>query len=107
MPLPDVKFTEADVHAIRALIGGAASADQQQRGMRFILEHICRIYDSPYVSQGADRDSFVMMGRHQVGILITSTITPRVLEAAIASDVAKVTPTPTRRGTRQNHAKPS
>jgi hypothetical protein len=82
MALPEPKFEEADVHSIRALLLGTASADQQRRGMRFILEEICRIFDSPYVSKGEDRESFVMVGRHQVGVIITSTQTPRVLEAA-------------------------
>lgn len=82
MALPEPTWTEADVHAVRALIAGTATMDQQRRGMRFILEDICRIYDSPYVEKGQDRESFVMMGRHQVGVLITSSQTERVLERA-------------------------
>lgn len=106
MTLPNPDFTEADVHAVRALISGAASADQQRRAMRFILQGICRIYDSPYVAGGIDRESFVMIGRHQVGILITSTQTEQTLEAARASDLAKTRKPSTPRGTR-HAAKPA
>lgn len=86
MALPKPIFTEADVHAIRALIAGTATADQQRRGMRFILNDVCHIFDSPYVSEGQDRETFLMLGRHQVGVIITSTQNPAVLEAAIEHD---------------------
>lgn len=82
MALPKTTFTEADVHAIRALLDGTATGDQQKRAMRFILYDICHIFDSPYVSEGLDRESFVMMGRHQVGVIITSVKNPEVLERA-------------------------
>lgn len=108
MALPTTDFTEADVHAIRDLLVGRASSDQQIRAMRFILGDICHIYDSPYVSSGLDRESFVMIGRHQVGVLITSTQTPRVLEEARANDIKRATPAKAERraGTRRN-VKPS
>jgi hypothetical protein len=86
MALPEPNFTEADVHAIRATLRGEASADQQRRAMKFVLEGICHIFDSPYVANGLDRESFVMLGRHQVGVIITSTQTERVLEEARARD---------------------
>lgn len=100
MALPKPEFTEADVHAIRALIEGRASPDQQLRGMRFILNEICHIYDSPYVSNGKARESFVMMGRHQVGVIITSAQTARVLEAARNHDLELSRPPTQPRGTR-------
>lgn len=105
MALPKPTFTEADVHAIRAFLAGTATGEQQRRAAKFILEEICHIFDSPYVAGGEDRDTFVMLGRHQVGVLITSTQTPGVLEAARASDLAKLAPPATPRGTRSRHAK--
>lgn len=86
MALPKPTFTEQDVHALRALIAGVATGDQQRRGMRFILEDVCRIFDTPYVAEGADRESFVAIGRHQVGVIITSSQNPAVLQAAIEHD---------------------
>lgn len=105
MALPKPTFTEADVHSIRAFLAGTATPDQQRRAAKFILEDICHIFDSPYIESGVDRDSFVMMGRHQVGVLITSTQTAETLQAARAADLAKIRPTPEPRGTRQRHAK--
>ncbi len=96
MALPKPQFTEADVHAIRALLRGEATADQQRRAMRVILEDVCHIYDSPYVADGSDRESFVMMGRHQVGVIVTSAQTARVLEEARAHDYALAHPETTR-----------
>lgn len=97
MALPEPLFTEADVHAIRAVIAGTATGDQQRRAMRVILEDVCHIFDSPYVADGADRESFVMMGRHQVGVIITSTQTLRVLEEARARDARPAEPQPRRK----------
>lgn len=84
---------------MRALLAGTATADQQRTAMRCILEDICRIYDTPYVAAGVDRDTFVMLGRHQVGVLITSTTTERVLLDAQRRASAKAAPaTPRKRG---------
>lgn len=100
MVLPKPEFTEAQVHAMRSLIAGKATADEQRTAMRCILEQICRIYDTPYVADGTDRDTFVALGRHQVGVLITSTTTERVLMEAQARGRQKDAPAPRKRGTR-------
>lgn len=84
MALPEPVTTEDDVHAIRALIAGTATPDQQRRGMRWIAEQACHVFDSPYVARGTDRDTFVMIGRHQVGTMISHLQTPAALEAARA-----------------------
>lgn len=99
MTLPKPLITEADVYAVRAVIIGNADKVQQQRAMRVIGEQFCRIFDSPYVANGGDRDTFVMLGRHQVGVMISSMQTPEVLEKARADDLARANPpTKTRRG---------
>lgn len=92
MTLPRPIITEPDVHAIRKLIAGTADAGEQVRGMRWIAEQACRIFDSPYVAEGNDRETFIAIGRHQVGVLISAMQTPGVLEAARASDLAKLHP---------------
>lgn len=101
MALPKPETTEADVHAVRACIAGSATSEQQIRAMRWIGEQCCHIFDSPYVADGSDRESFVMLGRHQVGVMISAMQTPRVLAEAQAFDKAKAlgdTPKP-KRGT--------
>lgn len=98
MALPPPDFTEIDVLAVRAFIAGTASSDQQRTAANVILRKLCRVFDSPYVSQGGDRDTFVMIGRHQVGVMITSTQTPQTLERAQADDLRKLNlPPPTKR----------
>jgi len=99
MVLPKPDYTEESVHAIRDMIAGNASPDQQRKGMNFILSEICHIFDSPYVEKGSDRDCFVMIGRHQVGVLITATQTSQTLEAARARDLERAKPRPIKRGT--------
>lgn len=89
MALPEPVTTEDDVHAIRALIAGTATPDQQRRGMRWIGEQCCQIFSSPYVARGSDRDTFVMIGRHQVGVMISHCQTEQALEVARAAAAAK------------------
>lgn len=89
MALPKPIITEADVHAVRACIAGTADAAQQVRAMVWIGKEACGVFDSPYVADGNDRETFVAIGRHQVGIMISAMQTQATLEAAKASDEAK------------------
>lgn len=107
MALSIPKLTEADVHAVRAVISGKADSGQQIRAMEWIARELCRIFDSPYVADGDDRETFIAIGRHQVGVMITAMTTEPVLNAARAADEAKKSPArvfdhpvprPTRRG---------
>lgn len=102
MALPKPIITEADVHAVRAVLAGRADSDQQRRAMRWIGEELCHIFDSPYVADGNDRDTFIMLGRHQVGVMISAMQTPATLEAAREFDRKSSTSPPTKRGTRKN-----
>lgn len=78
--------TESDVHAVRAVIAGTASPDEQKRAMLWIGDQACRRMDSPY-EPGVDLfDQGVLMGRHLVGVLISNMTTGRTLEAARAAD---------------------
>ena len=81
--------TEADVHAVRALITGQATPDQQQRAMRWIGDQVCRRLDSPYASGADPTDQGVLLGRHLVGVLISDMTLPRTLEAARKADAER------------------
>lgn len=90
--------TVADVSAVRALIAGTADADQQKRGMTWIMSQVCRRLDSPYQpGQDGDRDSIFEMGRHFCGVTIANMTTERALQKAREQE-AKPIPSPKRRG---------
>jgi hypothetical protein len=82
-------ITEADVHAVRAVIAGTASPDEQRRAMLWIGDQACRRMDSPYEPDAPAIDQGVLLGRHMVGVLISNMTTGRTLEAARAADAAR------------------
>ena len=45
------------VLAVRALLRGEASADQQRVGMSFIANQLCRRFDSPYIPGSTELDA--------------------------------------------------
>lgn len=102
MALPKADLAESDVHAIRALLRFEASPDEQMRAMTAILSKMCRRGDSPMLSEGPDRDIFAMIGRHQIGVMITACNTEERLLEAIAADASKVRKPPPKRGTRHD-----
>lgn len=55
----------ADAHALRALHTGTASADQQQRAMRWILQTACEVGGMPW--HQTDRETAFALGRLFVG----------------------------------------
>lgn len=86
MALPKANLSEAEVHAIRALLEGTASAQQQVAGMAAIVAKMCRRFDTPYI-EGNTADTHVMIGRHQIGTMITACNTEETLEAARNRDL--------------------
>lgn len=57
-----------DVVAIQALVRGEADQLQQQRALRWIVEHAARTYDLTYFGgPGGDRDSAFAAGKAFVG----------------------------------------
>ena len=66
----------ADAHALRALQAGTATADQQQRALRWILVNACDTAGQPYWP--SDRDTAFALGRlfvgKQIGRLLTCDI---------------------------------
>lgn len=63
------EYELADASAIQALASGTATAEQQQRALRWLIEHACRTYDQTYFP-GPDgaRDSDFAQGRRSVGL---------------------------------------
>lgn len=77
------KITEGNIADIRALINGTADADQQKRGMAWIMLEASGRMNSPYVSgPDGERDTTFQLGRHYVGILISNMTEQRILEKA-------------------------
>lgn len=60
--------------AIKALADGKADADQQQRGLRFIVENLCGTYDWPYRPGADDRETNVALGKQWVGQQIVKEV---------------------------------
>lgn len=63
-------WNEMGVLAVRALLRGKASANQQRVGMSFIANQLCRRFDSPYIPGSTELDAGVELGRHLVGVWI-------------------------------------
>lgn len=89
MTLPKPRITEPDVHAVRAVVNGEATREQQIRAMQWIGEQGCQLSNSPYVPDASDRETFIMLGRQQVGIMIGAMNTEFTLKQAQADDRAR------------------
>ena len=74
------------VLAVRALLRGEASADQQRVGMSFIANQLCRRFDSPYIPGSTELDAGVELGRHLVGVWIGNCNEPEFLEQLKAAE---------------------
>lgn len=75
-------MTEADVRAARAVAEGKASADQQKAFNRWLLLEACGMKATPYVADGLDRETFIAIGRHQVGQMVIAMGLPSTLDEA-------------------------
>lgn len=62
-----------ELAALQAVARGNATADQQQRAMRFIVERICQRYEMPYCpGANGERDTAFALGRMCAGTILTS-----------------------------------
>ena len=62
------EWEDADAVAIRCLLEGTADADQQRRGMRWIIEKCCGTYDMAFrPGQEGQRNTDFCLGRQFVG----------------------------------------
>lgn len=60
------EYDIADVAAIQAWVAGVASAEQQMRAARFVIEKACGTYDQPFSLQDGRLTDFAC-GRMFVG----------------------------------------
>lgn len=97
------QWTEMGMLAVRAVLRGEASPDQQRVAMQYIAEEFCRRFDSPYMPGAGELDTGVEMGRHLVGVWISncndmSFIDRMKAEQAAAQQREAVVARATRRG---------
>lgn len=64
-PLERPDYYEADVHALRALLIGNATPDQQKRACKFVIDHICGTYDMAFRPDARMTD--LALGKQWVG----------------------------------------
>lgn len=68
-----VPYDLADVNAVRALQAGTASAEQQQRALKWIVQNACGTYELSY-RPTSDRDTSFAEGRRFVGLQIVKLL---------------------------------
>lgn len=62
-----------ELAALQAVAKGTATADQQGRAMRFIVERVCQRYEMPYCpGANGERDTAFALGRMCAGTILTS-----------------------------------
>ncbi len=67
-PYAPPTYTRQDVLAVQALAAGTASAEQQQRALRYVIEALARYYDLSYCpGPDGERDTAMAEGRRFVG----------------------------------------
>lgn len=73
LPKPDPvarpDYTEADVQALRAVARGTATADQQRRAIRWLIEQACGTYDLSFRPESERLTDFAE-GKRWVGMTI-------------------------------------
>ena len=73
MPWYPPSYEKADISAIKGVVAGTATPEQQVRAMRYIIETLCGAYDLSY-RPGSDRDTAFAEGRRFVGLQIIKAI---------------------------------
>lgn len=66
------KWELADAYAVRAVAAGTATADQQKRAMRWVIEHAAAAYQDTHFPTDADR--CFANGRRFVGLRLITII---------------------------------
>lgn len=66
-------YEPADINAIKGLVAGTASPEQQQRAIKWIIENACATYELSY-RPTSDRDTSFAEGRRFVGLEIVKLL---------------------------------
>lgn len=65
----------AEIAALKAVANGTASADQQMRCMRTVIEKVACTYDETYCpGENGNRDSAYAAGKRRVGLALVTYI---------------------------------
>ncbi len=67
------EFSIPEMHAIKQLLVGTASDDQQKRALDWIIRDACRTYDDTYYGD-SQRDSDFAAGKRFVGLQIVKIL---------------------------------
>lgn len=68
-PLERPAYYPADVHALRALMQGTATPDQQRRVCDFLMHHVCATYDETFRPESERLTAFAS-GKRWVGLTL-------------------------------------
>ena len=72
-PWHPTAYDSADAYALKAIAIGTASADQQKRGLKWIIESACAVYEETYFPDTASDRDFAQGKRH-VGLQIVKLL---------------------------------
>lgn len=72
-PWLPAKYQPADAKAIQCVADGTASADQQRRAMKWIIEEVCKTYDLEFRPE-SERDTTLASGKRFVGLQIVKML---------------------------------
>ena len=72
-PWLPAKYDETDAYAIKAVAHGTASADQQKRAIKWIVEDCAHTYDEQYFEESPGNTAYALGSRH-VGMQIVKMI---------------------------------
>lgn len=73
MPWYPPEYELADISAIKGLIAGTASPEQQQRALKWIIESACATYELSF-RPTSDRDTAFAEGRRFVGLQLVKAL---------------------------------
>ncbi len=90
-PLEAPDYIEADVQALRAVVDGHGTEDQQKRVIKFIIEDVCGTYDCAFRPGPADRETNLAMGRQRAGQIIVYLLNDAPTETPVAKIAARFT----------------
>jgi hypothetical protein len=92
-PFIPATYDVADVAAIQALQRGDASAEQQQRALRWLIEQAAGTYEFAYYP--SDRDTAFALGRGFVGQQVVKLLKLNLMSLRRLSNANPSTPAPT------------
>ena len=72
-PYYPADYDTADIMSVKALFDGKATADQQTRAMKWIVDSLCGTFDLSY-RPDSDRDTAFAEGKRFVGLQLVKAL---------------------------------